>query len=236
MTGSLISTAGPGTTSASPPSNAPVSFPAVPAESSSSFLSEGEMGESGNKTSGGFELMRVRVVYLPDEKAGRFDVNDTYKALHLEIIATMKELLKSSYFYKEHFDQVQVPPPTHRWHIRRFRAQVCRYTRVAYDMPKVCFRVQQLASLVAYRIIEIWRRVGLFVWLKNFAFAVASVWGSTDISNVDGRVISIVEKVPGLRMRSRIGSCLFGLVVLICVVVSLFCWAYSLCPSRAQRI
>ncbi|KEP61278.1 UNVERIFIED_CONTAM: Lon protease family protein [Hammondia hammondi] len=50
-------------------------------------------------------LLRVRIAYLPDE-SGRFDVNDTQKALHLEIIATMKELLKQSYFYKEHFDQV----------------------------------------------------------------------------------------------------------------------------------
>ncbi|CBZ54901.1 hypothetical protein NCLIV_053270 [Neospora caninum Liverpool] len=52
-----------------------------------------------------FSLLRVRIAYLPDE-SGKFDVNDTQKALHLEIIATMKELLKQSYFYKEHFDQV----------------------------------------------------------------------------------------------------------------------------------
>ncbi|PHJ17175.1 lon protease family protein [Cystoisospora suis] len=100
VTGSVISAGG----SETPSSSATISLPST-TEPSSSLLSEG-MGENGNKKTGGYELMRVRVVYLPDEKAGRFDVNDTYKALHLEIIATMKELLKSSYFYKEHFDQV----------------------------------------------------------------------------------------------------------------------------------
>ncbi|PFH33951.1 Lon protease family protein [Besnoitia besnoiti] len=53
-----------------------------------------------------FSLLRVRIAYLPDESGKLEATTDTQRALHLEIVVTMKELLKQSYFYKEHFDQV----------------------------------------------------------------------------------------------------------------------------------
>nr|CEL77202.1 TPA: lon protease, putative [Toxoplasma gondii VEG] len=93
----------------------PFSSPNSDAEQMQGTQNKGKTGEPSPSSSSSsslspvktatFSLLRVRIAYLPDE-SGRFDVNDTQKALHLEIIATMKELLKQSYFYKEHFDQV----------------------------------------------------------------------------------------------------------------------------------
>lgn len=49
-------------------------------------------------------LAAVAVEYLKDPEVPTADEN--VKALHLEIIATMKELLKTSFLYKEQFEQV----------------------------------------------------------------------------------------------------------------------------------
>lgn len=49
-------------------------------------------------------LAAVAVEYLPEPEVPKGDEN--IKALHLEIIGTMKELLKTSFLYKEQFEQV----------------------------------------------------------------------------------------------------------------------------------
>merc|ERR1719183_179598 len=49
-------------------------------------------------------LAAVAVEYLDEPEVPKDD--DKIKALHLEIIAAMKELLKTSYLYKEQFEQV----------------------------------------------------------------------------------------------------------------------------------
>lgn len=38
----------------------------------------------------------------------RYDANETLEALHAEIVTTLHALLKSSFFYKEHFEQVKI--------------------------------------------------------------------------------------------------------------------------------
>ncbi|CDJ56236.1 lon protease, putative, partial [Eimeria maxima] len=56
-------------------------------------------------------LLYVSVAFPRETSAGSLSSSSTYagngvvKMLHMEILATMKELLKTSYFYKEHFDQ-----------------------------------------------------------------------------------------------------------------------------------
>ncbi|KAK2196620.1 bifunctional P-loop containing nucleoside triphosphate hydrolase/Lon protease/Ribosomal protein S5 domain 2-type fold [Babesia duncani] len=50
-------------------------------------------------------LYKVAVEYIEDQ-AKQFDDSNVTKALHLEIITTVKELIKTSNFYKEHFDQI----------------------------------------------------------------------------------------------------------------------------------
>uniref|UniRef100_A0A3B0MNW2 endopeptidase La n=1 Tax=Theileria annulata TaxID=5874 RepID=A0A3B0MNW2_THEAN len=50
-------------------------------------------------------LYRVAVEYVEDTPK-HFEDSSVTKALHLEIIATVKELIKTSHFYKEHFDQI----------------------------------------------------------------------------------------------------------------------------------
>ena len=67
---------------------------------------------NSNSNSNGRPLFYVSVVFpreLPAvslSSSARPPQHDVIKMLHLEILATMKELLKTSYFYKEHFDQV----------------------------------------------------------------------------------------------------------------------------------
>ncbi|OEH76449.1 lon protease family protein [Cyclospora cayetanensis] len=67
---------------------------------------------SGESSRGTTALLYVSVVF-PEEapavslsSSGGTPHGGIIKMLHLEILATMKELLKTSYFYKEHFDQV----------------------------------------------------------------------------------------------------------------------------------
>lgn len=59
-------------------------------------------------------LPSVAVTHLDDDFSIRFDSTDELKAMHLEIVSTVKELLATSYFYKEHFDQVRKKMKSHR--------------------------------------------------------------------------------------------------------------------------
>lgn len=67
-------------------------------------------------------LSSVFVAHLDDDLSIRFDSTDELKAIHLEIVATMKELLTTSYFYKEHFDQVRC---TEKKAIKVSRFSIC---------------------------------------------------------------------------------------------------------------
>ncbi|KAK1932858.1 ATP-dependent protease La family protein [Babesia divergens] len=55
--------------------------------------------------SDGYPLFRVSIDYIEDDLKNIEDSRVT-KALHLEIISTVKELIKTSNFYKEHFDHI----------------------------------------------------------------------------------------------------------------------------------
>ncbi|ORM41876.1 putative protease [Babesia sp. Xinjiang] len=52
-----------------------------------------------------YPLFRVSIDYVEDDPKN-FEDSRVTKALHLEIIATVKELIKTSNFYKEHFDHI----------------------------------------------------------------------------------------------------------------------------------
>ncbi|GFE53217.1 Lon protease family protein [Babesia ovis] len=52
-----------------------------------------------------YPLYRVSIEYVQDD-VKNFEDSRVTKALHLEIIATVKELIKTSNFYKEHFDHI----------------------------------------------------------------------------------------------------------------------------------
>ncbi|AFZ79248.1 ATP-dependent protease La, putative [Theileria equi strain WA] len=52
-----------------------------------------------------YPLYRVAVEYIEDAPK-HYEDSSVTKALHLEIISTVKELIKTSHFYKEHFDQI----------------------------------------------------------------------------------------------------------------------------------
>lgn len=52
-----------------------------------------------------YPLFRVSIDYIEDDLKN-FEDSRVTKALHLEIIATVKELIKTSNFYKEHFDHI----------------------------------------------------------------------------------------------------------------------------------
>ncbi|CDR96904.1 ATP-dependent protease La family protein, putative [Babesia bigemina] len=52
-----------------------------------------------------YPLFRVSIEYVEDDLKN-FEDSRVTKALHLEIIATVKELIKTSNFYKEHFDHI----------------------------------------------------------------------------------------------------------------------------------
>ncbi|GBE58979.1 ATP-dependent protease La family protein [Babesia ovata] len=52
-----------------------------------------------------YPLYRVSIEYVEDDLKN-FEDSRVTKALHLEIIATVKELIKTSNFYKEHFDHI----------------------------------------------------------------------------------------------------------------------------------
>ncbi|GIX60666.1 Lon protease family protein [Babesia caballi] len=52
-----------------------------------------------------YPLYRVSIEYVEDDLKN-FEDSRVTKALHLELIATVKELIKTSNFYKEHFDHI----------------------------------------------------------------------------------------------------------------------------------
>ncbi|KAL7068637.1 ATP-dependent protease La family protein [Cryptosporidium serpentis] len=51
-------------------------------------------------------LPLVQVKYLEDNIPNNIESRNTLRALHLEIIQTLKDLLKNSIMYKEHFEQI----------------------------------------------------------------------------------------------------------------------------------